>query len=208
MAHHEASPVPTASLRRPAERVARELLGATLVRRLDGEILSLRIVETEAYVGPEDRACHAFAGRRTARTEVMFLAGGHAYVYFVYGMHHCLNVVTGPAERGEAVLIRAGEPLEGVETMKRRRGLAERAAKPGEIAGGPARLCQALGIDRALNGVRFGEGELHLLRGQPIEECDVVRSPRVGVDYAGEAAAWSLRFSIRGNQHVSRPRPG
>lgn len=208
MAHHEASPVPTASLRRPAERVARELLGATLVRRLDGEILSLRIVETEAYVGPEDRACHAFAGRRTARTEVMFLAGGHAYVYFVYGMHHCLNVVTGPAERGEAVLIRAGEPLEGAETMRRLRGLLDRAPRPGEIAGGPARLCQALAIDRTLDGVPFGTGELVLIRGRSIEERDVVRSPRVGVDYAGEAAAWALRFSVKGNLHVSRPRPG
>jgi DNA-3-methyladenine glycosylase len=187
--------------------VARELLGATLLRRLDGEILSLRIVETEAYVGPEDRACHAFGGRRTARTEVMFLAGGHAYVYFVYGMHHCLNVVTGPAERGEAVLIRAGEPLEGIETMRRLRGLVDREPRPGELAGGPARLCQALAIDRTLNGVAFGAGELDLVRGPSIEDRNVVRSPRVGVDYAGEAAAWPLRFSIRGNPHVSRPRP-
>ncbi len=177
------------------------------MRRLDGEILSLRIVETEAYVGPEDRACHAFGGRRTARTEVMFFPGGHAYVYFVYGMHHCLNVVTGPAERGEAVLIRAGEPLEGLDTMRRLRGLVDREPRSGEIAGGPARLCQALAIDRTLNGVRFGEGELDLVRGPSIEDRHVVRSPRVGVDYAGEAAAWLLRFSVRGNPHVSRPRP-
>lgn len=187
--------------------MARELLGATLVRRFEGEILSLRIVETEAYVGPDDRACHAFGGRRTARTEVMFLAGGHAYVYFVYGMHHCLNVVTGPADRGEAVLIRAGEPLDGIETMRRLRGLVDRGTRPGEIAGGPARLCQALAIDRTLNGVPFGAGELNLVRGPSIEDRDVARSPPVGVDYAGQAAAWPLRFSIRGNPHVSRPRP-
>jgi DNA-3-methyladenine glycosylase len=200
--------LPLAELRRPAEQVARELLGAVLERRLDGERLALRIVETEAYIGPEDRACHASGGRRTPRTEVMFLPGGHAYVYFVYGMHHCLNVVTGPKERGEAVLIRAGEPLEGLATMQRLRGLAlrdGREPRPGDLAGGPAKLCDALSIGLAQNGARFDRGDLVLRRGTPVPEAQVARGPRVGVDYAGEAAAWPLRFAIRGSRHVSKP---
>lgn len=187
--------------------VARGLVGAVLeVTHADGSVLSGRLVEVEAYGGRDDPASHA-AGGSTPRSAIMFGPPGLAYVYFVYGMHHCLNVVTGPADRGEAVLIRAGEPLDGIETMRRLRGLVDREPRPGEIAGGPARLCQALAIDRTLNGVPFGAGELNLVRGPSIEDRDVARSPRVGVDYAGQAAAWPLRFSIRGNPHVSRPRP-
>ncbi|HEX5761438.1 MAG TPA: DNA-3-methyladenine glycosylase, partial [Thermoanaerobaculia bacterium] len=116
-------PLPVAFYRRPAEAVARDLLGRHLVRELDGERLVLRLVETEAYLGAPDRASHAWGGRRTARVESLYLAGGHAYVYLIYGMHWCLNAVTGEAGIGSAVLIRGGEPVAGAERMRALRGL-------------------------------------------------------------------------------------
>lgn len=197
-------------LSRPAERVARDLLGTHLVRELAGERLVLRLVETEAYVGAGDRACHAYGGRRTARVESMYLEGGHAYVYFVYGMHFCLNVVTGRAGDGEAVLLRAGEPLAGEITMRRLRQLARdrrsAAKQPGVVAGGPARLCQALAVDRELDGVSLTgtESGLWLEEGEPVEDLEVTVGPRIGVAYAGEDAALPLRFGIRGSSHLSR----
>jgi DNA-3-methyladenine glycosylase len=205
--------LPNAFFRRPAARVARDLLGTLLVRELGGERLVLRLVETEAYLGPEDRACHAWGGRRTPRIESLYLEGGHAYVYFVYGMHFCLNVVTGPESRGEAVLLRAGEPLEGEVTMRRLRKLdrpprASGRVTPGAVAGGPARLCQALAVDRALDGIAVTTtlGGLWLEQGEPVRRSDIAVGPRIGVGYAGEDAALPLRFALRGNPHVSRPR--
>ena len=198
--------LPLSFYRRPAKTVARELLGCYLVRELDGHRLVLRVVETEAYLGAPDRASHAWGGRRTARNEALYLAGGHAYVYFIYGMHYCLNAVTGAAGQGSAVLLRAGEPVEGREWMLARRGLPPEAP-PGEIAGGPARLCQALAVDRRLDGAPLWRGELRLTEGQPLPRRAVAVGPRIGVAYAGAAAAWPLRFAARGNPHVSRPRP-
>ncbi|MBV8202933.1 MAG: DNA-3-methyladenine glycosylase [Acidobacteria bacterium] len=204
-------PLPLAFYRRPAEEVARELLGRYLVRRSEGaggagEPLVLRLVEVEAYLGAPDRASHAWGGRRTARNASLYLPGGHAYVYFIYGMHWCLNAVTGEAGTGGAVLLRAGEPLAGEERMRRNRGLA--AARPGDLAGGPGKLCRALGIDRAFDGLRLDRGLLQLAAGEPVAPGEVAAGPRIGVAYAGEAASWPLRFAIRGNPHVSRPRPG
>jgi DNA-3-methyladenine glycosylase len=201
--------------RAPAPEVARRLLGHLLVRELpDGERLVLRLVETEAYLGAPDRASHAWSGRRTARNESLYLPGGHAYVYFVYGIHWCLNAVTGAADVGSAVLLRAGEPVgeplggrRGEEVMARLRGLA-RAPRPGDLAGGPGKLCQALAVDRALDGVRLDRAPLWIAAGEPVADAEVAAGPRVGVDYAGEAAAWPLRFAVRGNPHVSRPRLG
>jgi DNA-3-methyladenine glycosylase len=186
--------------------VARDLLGRYLVRDLDGERSVLRLVETEAYLGARDRASHAWNGRRTARTETMYLEGGHAYVYFVYGMHWCLNAVTGRRDHAEAVLLRAGEPVAGETAMRRRRGLVA-GTRAGELAGGPARLCQALAIDRGSNGAPLWRGDLRLCAGEPAGEAEIAVAPRVGVAYAGEAAHWPLRFALRGNPHVSRPRP-
>jgi DNA-3-methyladenine glycosylase len=200
-------PLPLSFYRRPAEEVARDLLGRWLVRELDGERLVLRLVEVEAYLGGPDRASHAWGGRRTPRNESLYLSGGHAYVYFIYGMHWCLNAVTGEPDVGSAVLIRAGEPVEGEERMMTHRGWA-RKPRPGDLAGGPGKLCQALGIDRTLDGVRLDQPPLMITRGEPVEPDDVVTGPRIGVDYAGEAAGWPLRFAVRGNPHVSRPRPG
>lgn len=199
-------PLPASFYRRSAETVARDLLGRWLVRELDGERLVLRLVEVEAYLGAPDRASHAWAGRRTPRNESLYLPGGHAYVYLIYGLHFCLNAVTGERDIGSAVLLRAGEPVEGEERMVENRGWT-RKPRPGDLAGGPGKLCQALAIDRTLDGVRLDEPPLLLTRGEPVEEGEIVASPRIGVDYAGEAAQWPLRFSVRGNPYVSKPWP-
>jgi DNA-3-methyladenine glycosylase len=208
------SPLPLSFYRRGAEEVARDLLGRYLVRRAaagggpgeGGELLVLRLVEVEAYLGAPDRASHAWGGRRTPRNASLYLPGGHAYVYFIYGMHWCLNAVTGEADAGAAVLLRAGEPVAGEETMRRHRGLAA-APRPGDLAGGPGKLCQALGVDRAFDGLRLDQGPLQLAAGEPVAPGRVAAGPRIGIAYAGEAAAWPLRFAVAGNPHVSRPRP-
>lgn len=192
--------------RRPAEAVARDLLGRYLVRELDGERLVLRLVETEAYLGAPDRASHAWGGRRTPRNESLYLPGGHAYVYLIYGMHWCLNAVTGEKDVGSAVLLRAGEPVEGEDRMRENRAWS-RVPRPGDLAGGPGKICQALAIDRSLDGVRLDLPPLYITEGEPVRKKEVVASPRIGVDYAGEAAAWPLRFTVRSHPHVSRPRP-
>jgi DNA-3-methyladenine glycosylase len=165
----------------------------------------LRLVEVEAYLGPADRASHTWGHRRTARVASMWLGGGHAYVYFVYGMHHCLNVVCGEPGEGTAVLLRAGAPVAGAASMAALRGLV-RAPRPGELAGGPARLCEALAIDRSLDGASLLGGDLHLAPGEPAGDGEVARGPRVGVAYAGAAAKWPLRFAIAGHPEASRPR--
>lgn len=200
------SPLPPAFYRRPAETVARDLLGRYLVRAVGGELLVLRLVEVEAYLGAPDRASHAWGGRRSPRNASLYLPGGHAYVYFIYGMHWCLNAVTGEADVGSAVLLRAGEPVAGKERMRRNRGRPA-PTRPGDLAGGPGKLCQALAIDRACDGVRLDRGPLQLTAGEPVAPAQVAAGPRIGVAYAGEAAAWPLRFAIAGNEHVSRPRP-
>ena len=207
------SPLPLSFYRRGAEEVARDLLGRYLVRHAGagpaaggGEPLVLRVVEVEAYLGAPDRASHAWGGRRTARNESLYLPGGHAYVYFIYGMHWCLNAVTGEADTGAAVLLRAGEPVLGEERMRRNRRLAA-APRPGDLAGGPGKLCQALAVDRAFDGLRLDRGLLQLAAGEPVAPGQVAAGPRIGVAYAGEAALWPLRFAVAGNPHVSRPRP-
>jgi DNA-3-methyladenine glycosylase len=201
--------LPVSFYRRPAEVVARELLGRWLVREVDGERAVLRLVEVEAYLGAPDAASHAADGRRTERNESLYLPGGHAYVYFIYGMHFCLNAVTGRRDLGSAVLLRAGEPLEGESAMQTRRGLPRngRPVRPGDVAGGPGKLCQALAIDRVLDGTTLYRGELKIVEGEPLAADRIAEGPRIGVDYAGEAAAWPLRFAERDNPHVSRPRP-
>ncbi|HLE83226.1 MAG TPA: DNA-3-methyladenine glycosylase [Thermoanaerobaculia bacterium] len=211
-------PLAPAFYRRPAREVARDLLGRYLVRRLpNGERLVLRLVETEAYQGEGDRASHAWAGPVTPRSRRLFRDGGHAYVYLIYGMHHCLNAVAGSSEDGQAVLFRAGEPVAGEAPMRALRGFAPGAdprpgrgavgpLRPGELAGGPGRLCQALAVDGAFDGVPLWAGDLVVAEGEPVPDRAVVRGPRVGVAYAGEAAGWPLRFAIAGHPHMSRPK--
>lgn len=204
-------PLPVSFYRRPAEVVARELLGRLLVRDLGGERLVLRLVETEAYLGAPDAASHAAGGRRTARNESLYLPGGYAYVYFIYGMHWCLNAVAGRRDEGGAVLLRAGEPVVGEERMRALRGLVGergRRVRPGDVAGGPGRLCHALAVDRAFDGAPLFRGPLRILAGEPVPDAAVAAGPRIGVAYAGEAAAWPLRFAVADDPHVSRPRLG
>jgi DNA-3-methyladenine glycosylase len=179
--------------------VARDLLGRILVVPTRGGTRAAgRIVETEAYRGPEDRASHAWAGRRTRRTETMYALGGTAYVYFVYGMYHQFNVVTGAADVPHAVLIRALEPLEGLGLMRRRRPSRPDA----RLAAGRGALL-ALGIDRSFDGVDLLGARVWLEEGPP-PAAAVARGPRVGIDYAGAWAARPWRFWLRGNPHVSR----
>jgi DNA-3-methyladenine glycosylase len=198
--------LPRKFFRRSAEEVAPDLLGRFVVRDLEGERLVLRIVEVEAYLGAGDRASHAWQGRRTERNRSLFEAGGVAYVYLIYGMHYCLNAVTGPRDHGGAVLLRAGEAVRGASIMSEHRRW-ERSPRPGDLAGGPGKLCQALKVDRDFDGSPLWRGDLRFTEGEPAIERQIVAGPRIGIDYAGEAAKWPLRFAIRGDRHVSRPLP-
>lgn len=181
--------------------VARNLLGCILWRRLEGELLAVRIVETEAYLGANDLASHARNGLRSPRNEAMYLEGGHAYVYFTYGMHYCMNVVTQEEGLAEAVLLRAGEPVQGIETMRERRPKAKRDEM---LTNGPGKLCMALGIGREMNGTRLDSDVLFLTgRDRDVPDDAIAVSKRVGVDYAGDATHWPLRFYIRDSRFVS-----
>jgi DNA-3-methyladenine glycosylase len=179
--------------------VARQLLGKYLVRKHPQGSTVGRIVETEAYIGPHDLACHAAKGR-TARTEVMFGPAGHAYVYFVYGIHYMLNLVTEAADHPAAVLIRALEPVDGIELMEARRATGNRR----NLCSGPGKLCQAFAIDRSLNAADLCGDIIHIEdRGEPIPKF--LARPRVGVDYAGKWKDKPFRFLVRGNEFISRP---
>ena len=184
--------------------VARALLGCIIQRELEGELLTARIVETEAYLGANDSSSHARGGLRSERNASMYLPGGHAYVYFTYGMHFCMNVVTGDHDIAEAVLLRAAQPLEGIERMRLNRPRAKREI---DLMSGPGKLCQALAIDRGLDGADLSSRELSIApRRSPIADEDIAVSPRIGVENSGEAAWWPLRFFLRGNPFVSGPR--
>src|SRR5207244_1758946 len=181
--------------------VARALLGCVLWRRIGRELLAARIVEVEAYLGANDAASHARRGLRSARNESMYLDGGHAYVYFTYGMHWCLNVVTQESDIAEAVLLRAAEPLQGIESMRKRRPKAKRDF---DLMNGPGKLCSALDIDGRLDGEPLDGDRLFITkRDAPVDESEIVVSPRIGVEGAVDAAHWPLRFFLRGNRHVS-----
>ncbi len=181
---------------RDTREIARDLLGRVLVH---GETAG-RIVETEAYLGRTDRACHAWGGRRTPRLEPLYGPPGHAYLYLIYGMYHCLNVVTKAEGQPECVLIRALEPIAGLETMAARCG----KAKPELLCSGPGRLCRALGLDRSLSGISLLSGSLFLAEGTPVPESDIRSSPRIGVDYAGEDKDRPWRYFVKGSPYVSR----
>jgi DNA-3-methyladenine glycosylase len=178
--------------------VARQLLGKYLVRRHPDGTTVGRIVETEAYVGPQDKACHASRGR-TARTEIMFGPAGHAYVYLVYGFHHMLNIVTEQKDFPAAVLIRAVEPMDGIALMKKRRGIEE----PRQFASGPGKLCEAFAIDRMLNGADLC-GSVLYIRDDGDAMPGIRARPRIGVDYAGTWKHKPWRFLIKGSKFVSK----
>ena len=181
--------------------VARELLGKLLVVPApDGTRVSGIIVETEAYRGPQDRASHAYGGRRTKRTETMFGQGGTVYVYFVYGMYYQFNVVTSVPETPHAVLIRALEPVEGLEWMRRRR----HGQLDLNLTNGPGKLCIALGIDRNLDRADLLRDQVWIEGGKKVSALQIASGPRIGIDYAKEWIDKPWRFWIKDNPFVSR----
>lgn len=182
--------------------VARDLLGKKLVvPAKNGARVAGIIVETEAYRGPEDRASHAYNHRRTNRTETMYGRGGTAYVYFIYGMYNQFNVVTNLEDIPHAILVRAVEPVEGLDVIRRRRpGRSEY-----ELTSGPGRLCLALGIDRQLDKADLLGEQVWLEDAPAISPRQIARGPRIGIDYAGSWAKKPWRFWVRDNPFVSKP---
>jgi DNA-3-methyladenine glycosylase len=190
--------LPRSFYEQPTVDVAKQLLGKYLVRQHPKGATVGRIVETEAYIGPQDLACHASKGR-TARTEVMFGQAGHAYVYFIYGFYNMLNLVTERKDHPAAVLIRALEPVMGLDLMRARRQLDSLR----DLASGPGKLCQAFGIDRSLNGADLCGTTLYVEdRGDQAPKFQA--TPRIGVDYAGKWKDKRYRFVVRGSDFVSR----
>ncbi|MCC7195073.1 MAG: DNA-3-methyladenine glycosylase [Gemmatimonadaceae bacterium] len=191
------TPLPPSFYQRPTERVARDLLGCVLETTVGGVTCRAQIVETEAYVGEHDAACHAAHGR-TPRTEILYGPPGLAYVYFVYGMHWCMNAVTRREGLPGAVLIRAVEPLDGIEAMRARRGPA--GARDVDIANGPAKLCDAMGITGRFNGASLMGPFVRILEGVRIPRKQILVTPRIGV---ADAADWPLRFLVADSQWTS-----
>jgi DNA-3-methyladenine glycosylase len=192
-----AAALPVAFFRRPAEAVARDLLGAVVVSRIGGQLTSARIVETEAYLGYDDPASHGYLHRRNARNGALFGPPGLWYVYLSYGMHWCANLVCQGTGSASAVLLRALEPLDGLGFMRERRGpVSDR-----ELCSGPGKLCQALGITRALDGSRMAQSEVTVHRPRSGEQTVVAVTPRIGIT---KAVDWPLRFIQAGSPWTSR----
>jgi DNA-3-methyladenine glycosylase len=196
-----AKKLPRSFYTRSTLQVAQDLIGKVLVRDFDGRRLSGKIVETEAYVGPHDLACHASKGH-TPRTSIMFGPAGYAYVYMIYGFYFCLNVVTERKDYPAAVLIRGVEPLENLEFMRQLRNNPERDTN---IASGPGKLCRAMSIDKRLNGEDL-LGRTLWIEDRRLDSGPILSSPRVGVDYAGEYKDKPWRFFLANNPHVSKVR--
>lgn len=178
--------------------VAKSLLGKYLFSHIDGHLTAGKIVETEAYCGRGDKACHANDKRRTPRTEVMYQQGGVAYVYLCYGMHHLINVVTNVEGMADAVLIRALEPVVGLEVMAQRRPGAKR------LCSGPATLAEALGVKTPMTGTSLLGDQIWLAHDLKAKQVEVVSDTRIGVAYAEEDALLPWRFVIKGNRYVSK----
>ncbi len=186
--------------------VAKELLGKVLVHEIDGQRISVKIIETEAYMGVEDKAAHSYGGRRTSRVEVMYGSPGFSYIFLIYGMYCCFNIVTNEKEIPQAVLIRAVEPLEGTEWMAQRRfgkvfDELTKSQRRG-LTNGPGKLCGALSLDRSLNGIDLCGNEIYVEESKN-QNFSVVTTKRVGIDYAEEAKDYPWRFYIEGNEYVS-----
>jgi DNA-3-methyladenine glycosylase len=194
-----AATLPVSFFQRPAEVVARELLGTMVVSTVGRRRTVGRIVETEAYLGRDDPASHGYQDRRHAQNESLYGPPATWYVYLSYGMHWCANLVCGPVGHASAVLLRALEPLEGLVTMRRRRG----AVPDRQLCAGPGRLCQALGITRSLDGAMMRRSSVTVLPARV--PPDVVASTRIGIT---KAADWPLRFVIGGSPWISRPTRG
>ncbi len=179
--------------------VAKELLGKTLVHAGPEGITKGRIVETEAYMGTKDKAAHSYKNPASPRTRIQLGEGGYAYIYMIYGLHICMNVVANLPGIPEAVLIRALEPAEGIPLMEKRRGRRERK----ELCNGPGKLCQAMGITKVHYGEDLRGNVLYIEEGEAPPEGSILRTKRINVDYAKEAAAFLWRYVIRDNPYVS-----
>ena len=186
--------------------VAQELLGKILVHENNGKIISGKIVETEAYMGVEDKAAHSYGGRRTKRVEVMYGQAGFAYVFMIYGIHYCFNIVTEKIDTPQAVLIRAVEPVEGLEYMainrfnKELKQLTKTETK--NLTNGPGKLSKALLINMPLNGEDLCDNRLYVKNSNK-DKFNIISSKRIGIDYAQEAKDYLWRFYIEGNSYVS-----
>lgn len=192
---------------RDTVEVAKDLLGKILVHRVEGKITSGKIVEVEVYKGFKDKAAHTYNGRKTKRVEIMYGKPGFSYVFFIYGMHYCMNVVTREEGIGEAVLIRALEPIEGIDIMSERRyGTSLEVLKKRQIinlTNGPSKLCKALEIDKSCNGLDLCKDILSIKKGNE-QNFDIGVSKRIGIDYAEEAKNFLWRFFIKNNEFVSK----
>jgi DNA-3-methyladenine glycosylase len=190
---------------RDTETVAKELLGKILIHEVDGKRFSGKIVETEAYLGIKDKAAHSYGGRRTPRVEVMYGKAGFSYVFIIYGMYYCFNVVTQKEEIPEAVLVRALEPIENLDIIANNRfkkdynDLTKTQIK--SLTNGPGKLCDALRINKTLNGEDLCDNRLYIVDND--EEFNIVTDKRIGIDYAEEARDYLLRFYIENNKYVS-----
>ncbi len=181
--------------------LAQELLGKLLVREIDGVKIVTKIVETEAYMGAEDKAAHSYNNRRTPRTEVMFGRAGIAYVYIIYGMYYCLNIVAAKEGIPQAVLIRGVEPIEGLDILRKNRII--KSKKIQDLTNGPGKLCQALNIDKTLNGSDLIlDNKLYIIDNK--EKHETISAKRINIDYAGEYKDKLWRFYIKDNIYISK----
>ncbi|MBQ8998951.1 MAG: DNA-3-methyladenine glycosylase [Clostridium sp.] len=193
---------------RSALDVAQDLLGKVLVREVDGKVLKGKIVETEAYIGAIDKACHAYNGRRTKRTEILYEDAGVSYIYFIYGLYHCFNVVTNKKDVAEAVLIRAIEPINELDYIsnirynKKYDELTKAQSK--NLTNGPSKLCLAYLLNKDLNAVKLYEKGAVYITDDNNENFEIVESKRIGIDYAEEAKDFLWRFYIKDNIYVSK----
>jgi DNA-3-methyladenine glycosylase len=185
-----------------AVQAARDLLGKIIVRKYDGKTITVKIVETEAYCGAEDKASHAHNNKKTKRTAPMFKKGGHAYIYLIYGMYYCLNVVTAAENNPHAVLIRGVEPLKGLKYIKENRQIKSSRSK--DLTNGPGKLSQALKIDKSFDGCNLVENNSLYLTDGGTEDFEIESSPRVNIDYAEEYKDKKWRFFIKNNKYVSK----
>ena len=191
-----------------ALELAKELLVKTIVRTVDNKVLRGRIVETEAYIGEIDKASHAYNGRRTERTEPLFREGGIAYVYFIYGLYHCFNVISGVEDKGEGVLIRSVEPLNELDYISQKRFKKDydelKTSQKKALTNGPAKLCMAYSIDKKENYTKLYEkGDFYIEDSLDKEPFEIVETTRVGIDYAEEAVDFPWRFYIKDNPYIS-----
>jgi len=194
--------------RQGALNLAKELLGKNIVRIVDGKVLKGKIVETEAYIGEIDKASHAYNGRRTERTEPLFREGGIAYVYFIYGLYHCFNVISGVEDKGEGVLIRAVEPLNELDYISQKRFKKNydelKRSQKKALTNGPSKLCMAYSIDKKYNYKKLYEkGDFYIEDSIEKNEFEIIETTRIGIDYAEEAVKFPWRFYIKGNYYIS-----